>query len=35
MEITLKVLSVVAGLKYYELRINKGNIGIVEEFNKM
>jgi len=35
MEITLEVWSVVAGLKYVGLRINKGNIGVVEEFNKM
>jgi len=35
MEITPKVCFVVAGLKYSRLRINKGNIGVVEEFNKM
>jgi len=27
--------SVVTGLKYSRMRINKGNIGVVEEFNKM
>ena len=35
MEITPEVWSVVVGLKYSGLRINKGNIGVVEEFNKM
>jgi len=35
MEITPKVWSIVTGLKYVGLRINKGNIGVVEEFNKM
>jgi len=35
MEITLDVCSAVTGLKYVGLRINKGNIGVVEEFNKM
>jgi len=35
MEITPKVWSTVAGLKYVRLRINKWNIGVVEEFNKM
>jgi len=35
MEITLEVWYVVVGLKYVGLRINKGNIGVVEEFNKM
>ena len=35
MEITPKVWSAVAGLKYVGLRINKGNIGVVDKFNKM
>jgi len=35
MEITPEVWSVVARFKYVGLRINKGNIGVVEEFNKM
>jgi len=34
-EITHDVWSVITGLKYTELRINKGNIEVVEEFNKM
>jgi len=35
MEITNVVWSAVTGLKYSRLRINRGNLGIVEEFNKM
>jgi len=35
MEITNDVWSIVTGLKYSGLRINRGNLGIVEEFNKM
>jgi len=35
MEITLYVWTIVTGLKYVRLWINKGNIGVVEEFNKM
>ena len=35
MEITHEVWSVVAGLKYSGLRINKGNLGVVEDFNKV
>jgi len=35
MIITNDVWSVVTGLKYSGLRINRGNLGIVEEFNKM
>ena len=35
MEITPKVWTAIAGLKYAGLKINKGNIGVVEEFNKM
>jgi len=35
MEITHEVWAVVAGLKYARLRINKGNIGVVEDFNKI
>jgi len=35
MEITPYVWIVVTGLKYVRLRINKGNIGVVEDFNKM
>jgi len=35
MEINHEVRAVVAGLKYAELRINKGNIGVVENFNKI
>jgi len=34
-EITHDVWTVITGLKYIGLRINKGNIGVVEEFNKM
>jgi len=35
MEITPEVWYDVAGLKYAGLRIKKGNIRVVEEFNKM
>ena len=35
MEITRDVWAVVTGLKYVGLRINKGNIGVVENFNKV
>jgi len=35
MIITNDVWSVVTGLNYSGLRINRGNLGIVEEFNKM
>ncbi|XP_068502140.1 uncharacterized protein [Phaseolus vulgaris] len=35
MEITHEVWTVVTGLKYVGLRINKGNIGVVEDFNKI
>ena len=35
MEITHEVWSTITGLKYADLRINKGNIGVVEEFNKI
>jgi len=35
MKITHEVWFVIAGLKYARLRINKGNIGVVEEFNIM
>jgi len=35
MEITHEVWAVVTGLKYDGLRINKGNIGVVEDFNKI
>jgi len=35
MEIIPEVWYVVAGLKHVRLRINKGNIWVVEEFNKM
>jgi len=35
MVITNGVLAVVAGLKSFGLRINRGNLGIVEEFNKI
>jgi len=34
-EITHEVWAVVTGLKYAGLRINKGNIGVVEDFNKI
>jgi len=35
MEITHDVWTTVAGLKYAGLRINKGNLGVVEDFNKV
>jgi len=35
MEITHEVWVAVTGLKYAGLRINKGNIGVVEDFNKI
>jgi len=35
MEITHEVWTAVTGLKYVGLRINKGNIGVVEDFNKI
>jgi len=35
MEITHDVWTTITGLKYTVLRINKGNIKVVEEFNKM
>jgi len=35
MEITHEVWAVVASLKYAGLRVNKGNIGVVENFNKI
>ena len=35
MEITHDVWTAVAGLKYVGLRINKGNLGVVEDFNKI
>jgi len=35
MEITYDVWTAVAGLKYASLRINKGNLGVVEDFNKV
>ena len=35
MEITHDVWAVVTGLKYVGLRINKGNIGVMEDFNKI
>ena len=35
MEITHDVWVAVTGLKYVGLRINKGNIGVVEDFNKI
>ena len=34
MEITHEVWTVVAGLKFSGLIINKGNLGVVEDFNK-
>lgn len=34
-EITHEVWAVVTGLKYVGLKINKGNIGVVEDFNKI
>jgi len=35
MEITHEVWAVVAGLKYAGYKIKKGNIGVVEDFNKI
>jgi len=35
MEITHDVWIAVAGMKYAGLRINKGNLGVVEDFNKV
>jgi len=35
MEITHEVWTDVAGLKFSGLRINKGNLGVVEDFNKI
>jgi len=35
MVITNDVWAVVAGLKFSGVRINRGNLGVVEEFNKM
>ena len=35
MDITHEVWTAVTGLKYARLRINKGNIGVVEDFNKI
>ena len=35
MEITHDVWAAITGLKYVSLRINKGNIGVVEDFNKI
>jgi len=35
MEITHDVWTIVAGMKYAGLRINKGNLGVVEDFNKV
>ena len=35
MEITHEVWTAITGLKYEGLRINKENIGVVEEFNKI
>jgi len=35
MEITHEVWAAMAGLKYAGLRINKGNIGVVEDFSKI
>jgi len=35
MEITNDVWTTVAGLKYVGLRINNGNLGLVEDFNKV
>ena len=35
MEITHDVWTAITGLKYAGHRINKGNIGVVEEFNKI
>ena len=35
MVITNDIWVAVAGLKFYGMRINRGNLGVVEEFNKM
>ena len=35
MEITYDAWAAVTGLKYASLRINKGNIGVVKDFNKI
>jgi len=35
MEITYDVWTAVAGLKYSGIKINKGNLGVVEDFNKV
>jgi len=35
MEINPDVWTAITGLKYVGLKINKGNIGVVEDFNKM
>ena len=35
MEITHDVWAAVTGLKYFGLRINKGNLGVVEDFDKI
>jgi len=35
MEITHEVCTVVAGLKFFGFRINKGNLRVVEDFNKI
>ena len=35
MEITPTVWKAITGLKYSGIRINKGNIGVVEDFNKI
>ena len=35
MEITHEVWAAVAGLKFCGLRINKGNLGVGEDFNKI
>jgi len=35
MDITYDVWTAVASLKYVGLRINKGNLGVVEDFNKV
>jgi len=34
-EITNEVWTAITGRKYYGLRINRGNLGVIEEFNKM
>ena len=33
--ITNDVWTVIIGLKFFRLRINKGNLGVIKEFNKM